>query len=289
MNLQDCDSGTDVRRKELEDVELKLLLDGIFEVYGFDFRDYAMSTLKRRIRNFLEAQELETISDLQNKILHDSEIMEKLLLILSVHFTSMYRDPNFYMTFRTKVVPMLKTYPFVRIWHAGCSTGQEVFSMAILLREEGIYEKSRIYATDMNEQVLKGAKDGIFPLSGMQENSRNYIDSGGKREFSDYYTVRYDHARFDPSLLQHVVFAQHNLVTDSGFNEFNVIVCRNVLIYFNRALQNRVHKVFYENLCYLGCLCLGTRETVDFTPHELDYRQVELNEKIYQKIHATTL
>jgi chemotaxis protein methyltransferase CheR len=201
----------------------------------------------------------------------------------------MFRDPIFYVTFRTKVIPILKTYPFIRIWHAGCSTGQEVYSMAILLQEEGIYERSRLYATDLNEYALKEAKDGVFPLAGMQENSRNYMESGGKKEFSDYYTARYDLARFDPSLTRNVVFAQHNLVTDGGFNEFNVIFCRNVLIYFNRALQNRVHEVFYESLCYLGFLCLGSRETVDFTPHELDYRQVELVEKIYQKIHATTL
>jgi chemotaxis protein methyltransferase CheR len=160
--------------------------------------------------------------------------------------------------------------------------------MAILLQEEGLYGKSRIYATDMNEQVLKNAKDGIFPLSGMRENSRNYIDSGGKKQFSDYYTARYDLARFDSSLMRHVVFAQHNLVTDGGFNEFNVILCRNVLIYFNRALQNRVHEVLFQSLCYLGFLCLGSREMIDFTPHETNYRQVETTEKIYQKNHANT-
>ncbi len=223
----------------LEEIEIRLLTEGIFSHYGFDFRDYSLPSLKRRVWKRVYAEGLSTVSGLQEKILHDPACMERLLLDFSINVTAMFRDPSFYLAFRRKVVPLLRTYPFVRLWHAGCSTGEEVYSMAILLQEEKLLDCCRIYATDINEAVLQRARDGIFPLNTMQENTSNYIGAGGGGTFSEYYTARYDYAIFRPALRENVVFAQHNLVTDSSFNHFNVIFCRNVLIYFNNALQDR--------------------------------------------------
>src|SRR5215213_10903597 len=224
-------------KADLEAIEVRLLTEGIFQHYGFDFRDYSMPSLRRRIWKRVYAEGLSTISGLIEKVLHDPQSMERLLLDLSVNTTAMFRDPTFYLAFRRKVVPMLRTYPFVRIWHAGCSTGEEVYSMAILLQEEGLYDRARIYATDINEVVLQRARAGIFPLEKMQEYTENYIRAGGTRSFSEYYTAMYDGALFNSSLTRNVVFSQHNLVTDGSFSEFHVILCRNVMIYFDRELQ----------------------------------------------------
>src|SRR3982751_7042023 len=215
-------------KPDLERIEIELLLEGIFRQYGFDFRAYAYASIRRRLWKRIEEDGLSTISALQERVLHHPEMMEKLLLDLSINVTAMYRDPGFYVTFREHVVPLLRTYPFIRIWHAGCSTGEEVYSMAILLREEGLYDRARIYATDINEVVLQRAKEGIFPLERMQEYTDNYIKAGGTRSFSEYYTAMYDGALFSPALLKNVVFSQHNLVTDRSFSEFNAILCRNV-------------------------------------------------------------
>jgi chemotaxis protein methyltransferase CheR len=182
------------------------------------------------------------------------------------------------------VVPMLRTYPFIRIWHAGCSTGEEVYSMAILLQEEGLYDRCRIYATDMNELVLKTAKNGIFPLKAMQEYTQLYHQAGGKKAFSEYYTAAYENAIFRSSLKENVVFAHHNLATDTSFNEFNVILCRNVLIYFNSHLQARVHKLFYESLAMFGVLGLGHQESLNFTPYEKHYEAIERSDKLYRRV-----
>src|SRR5215210_3612298 len=216
---------------DLERLEIELLLEGVYRHYGFDFRSYAYASIRRRLWKRVEGEGLSTVSELQARILHDPDAMERLLLDLSVNVTAMFRDPTFYKEFRDRVVPLLRTYPFIRIWHAGCSTGEEVFSMAILLEEEGLYDRSRIYATDINEVVLQKAKSGIFPIERMQEYTENYIRAGGTHSFSDYYTAKYDGALFDQSLTKNVVFSQHNLVTDRSFSEFNVILCRNVLIY----------------------------------------------------------
>ena len=183
-----------------------------------------------------------------------------------------------------QVVPTLRTYPFIRVWHAGCATGEEVYSMAILLEEEGLYERSRIYATDINEVVLQKAKAGIFPIDRMQEYTENYIAAGGKRSFSDYYVAKYDGALFHPSLTKNVVFSQHNLVTDRSFSEFNVILCRNVLIYFDKTLQARVLTLFYDSLAMFGALALGSKESLRFSPYEECYEQINDREKIYRKV-----
>lgn len=271
-------------RDDLEDIELSLLLEGIFRTYGFDFREYAPGSLRRRVWRRVHGEGLSTISALQDKLLHDPSCMERLLLDLSINVTAMYRDPGFYASFRENVVPLLHTYPFTRVWVAGCSTGEEVYSLAILLHEEGLYERTRVYATDINESVLERARAGVFPLEKMREYTQNYIRAGGKRAFSEYYLAKYDGAQFRRSLIENVVFAQHNLVSDRSFNEFNVIVCRNVMIYFDRALQDRVHGLFYDSLMTFGVLGLGAKESIHFSPHEDCYEEIDPNERLYRKV-----
>lgn len=267
----------------LQDMELDLLCDGIFHHYGFDFREYSRSSLRRRVNKLMRLEHVQSISALQEKVLHQPNMMERFLLNLSINVTAMFRDPEVYRTFREKVIPILRTYPFLRIWHAGCSTGEEVYSMAILLHEEGLAEKTKIYATDMNEVVLRKAKAGIFPQESMREYTRNYLKAGGTRSFSEYYTAKYDHAIFRPELRKNMVFSRHNLATDQSFNEFNVILCRNVMIYFNDALQNRVHDLFYDSLCRLGILVLGAKESIQYTPMAEKYEMLDRPQKIYRR------
>jgi chemotaxis protein methyltransferase CheR len=267
----------------LEDIELDLLLEGILRRYGLDFRGYARMSLRRRVWNMVHSQRLETLSSLQGKVLHDSSMMEELLQHLSVNTTTMFRDPSFFVSFREKVVPHLFSAPFVRIWHAGCSTGEEVYSLAILLMEAGLYERSRIYATDMNATVVERAKAGIFPLEHMREYTANYLRAGGSAAFSDYYTANYDHAIFKAPLRRNIVFAQHNLVSDGTFNEFNVIFCRNVLIYFGTELQARVHRLLHQSLRRFGILALGRGETLRHTVIENDYDEVDMQERLYRR------
>ena len=268
---------------QLEQLEIELLLEAIFRHYGFDFRSYAFSSIRRRIWKRISAEGLPNVTSLQERVLHDPQVMERLLLDLSINVTAMFRDPGFYRAFREQVIPLLRTYPFIRVWHAGCSTGEEVYSMAILLEEEGLLQRSRLYATDINEVVLQQARAGIFPLERMQEYTENYIKAGGKRAFSEYYVAKYDGALFNPSLTEHVVFSQHNLVTDRSFSEFNVILCRNVLIYFDRSLQTRVHRLFYDSLVNFGILGLGSKESLRFSLYEDCYEQIA-SEKIYRKV-----
>jgi chemotaxis protein methyltransferase CheR len=269
---------------ETETLELQLLLEGIYRQYGFDFREYAPASLKRRVWRRVQAEHAGTIAGLLAMVLHDADVMERLLLDLSINVTSMFRDPTFYAAFREQVVPMLRTYPFTRIWIAGCSTGEEVYSLSILLQEEGIYDRTRIYATDINEAVLERAREGVFPLEKMQEYTENYIRAGGKRSFSEYYLAKYEGALFDRALTDHVVWAPHNLVQDRSFNTFNVILCRNVMIYFDRTLQNRVHRLFYDSLERLGILALGHKESIRFTGVESAYEELNVQEKLYRKV-----
>jgi chemotaxis protein methyltransferase CheR len=271
-------------RDEVDEIELALLLEGVYRRYGFDFREYAPASLRRRVWRRVHAEGLTTISALQDKLLHDPNCMERLLLDLSINVTAMFRDPTFYVAFREKVVPLLRTYPFTRIWVAGCSTGEEVYSLAILLQEEDVYERTRVYATDINESVLERARAGVFPLDKMREYTQNYIKAGGTRAFSEYYLAKYDGAQFQRSLVENVVFAQHNLVSDRSFNEFNVIVCRNVMIYFDRALQQRVHGLFYESLMTFGVLALGAKESIHFSPYEDAYEELDPSERLYRKV-----
>jgi chemotaxis protein methyltransferase CheR len=267
-----------------EEVEIKLLLEAVFALYGYDFRDYASASMRRRISGRVRAEGLPSVAALQARVIQDSVCMERLLVAMTVHVTAMFRDPGFYRAFREKVIPMLQTYPFVRIWHAGCSTGEEVYSLAILLHEEGIYKKCRIYATDLSEVVLQTAKAGLFPLRTMKDNTENYHRAQGKAEFSEYYTASDGQALFREALRENVVFAPHNLVTDGSFNEFNVILCRNVMIYFNRLLQDQVHGLFYKSLCRFGVLGLGKRESMRFTPEEARYEVLDGHERLFRKI-----
>jgi len=269
---------------KLEDIELQLLLDGIFQYYGFDFRNYARASLKRRIRRVLESEGLIQISALQTLVLHDPEAMRRMLLSITVNVTSMFRDPSFFLAFRQQVMPLLHTYPYIRLWHAGCSEGQEVYAMAILLQEAGLYDRCRIYATDSNELVLQRAETGIYPLGLMQQYTQFYLQSGGRRSFSEYYTAAYESAIFRASLRENIVFSQHNLATDHSFNEFNIIICRNVLIYFDAVLQRRVHQLFHESLCRLGILALGRQESLRLSPYEADYEALVKPEKIFRRL-----
>jgi chemotaxis protein methyltransferase CheR len=269
---------------DLERIEVQLLLEAIYQHYGFDFRGYALGSLKRRLWRRAYGEKVETLSALQDKVLHDPAVMERLLLDLSINVTAMFRDPTFFRAFREKVVPLLRTYPFLRIWAAGCSTGEETYSLAILLKEEGLYERTRIYATDINDRVLERARSGRFPLEKMREYTENYLRAGGTEEFSSYYKVDGEMASFSGDLSDQIVFAQHNLVSDAPFNEFNVIVCRNVMIYFGKTLQDRVHELFYDSLETLGILALGHKESIRFTRHEERYEAVDQQEKLYRKM-----
>ena len=270
--------------QEVEGLEIQLFLEAVFRRYGFDFRDYAPASIQRRIWNQVRAEGLRTVSDLQGKLLREPDCMERFLLAVTVNVTAMFRDPSFYRAFRARVVPRLRDQPFVRLWHVGCSTGEEVYSMAILLHEEGLYPRCRVYATDMNEAVLARAKAGIFPLALLQEYTSNYLKAGGTGSLSEYYTARYGNVIFQRSLGENVVFAQHNLVTDGSFNEFHVILCRNVLIYFNTTLTGRVHRLLYESLAPSGLLALGNRESIRYTPYEACYEELDGREKIYRRV-----
>jgi chemotaxis protein methyltransferase CheR len=268
---------------KIEDLEISLLLEGIYKLYGYDFRDYSPASMKRRIRKCIEDERVQTITGYQEKILHDSSVMGRFLDTISINVTAMFRDPEFYSAFRKKVIPDLRNRPFIKIWHAGCSTGEEVYSMAIILKEAGILEKTLLYATDISEKVLKKAKEGIFPIKLMQEYTNNYMASGGNESFSKYYLAKHSSAIFNNEVKNKIVWAEHNLVTDGSFNEFDVIICRNVLIYFNEALQNHVHKLFNESLAVQGFLVLGSKENIKFSAYEKNYTDVDVMWKIYRK------
>jgi chemotaxis protein methyltransferase CheR len=270
-------------RDGVERIELDLLLEAVYRRYGFDFREYAPASLRRRVARRMRLEGVTTVSALQDLILRDPDVMERLLLDLSINVTAMFRDPSFYTALRNRVLPELRTYPFTRIWVAGCSTGEEIYSLAILLEEEGLNDRTRIYGTDLNEAVLETARRGVFPIHKMQEYTQNYLRTGGTRAFSDYYVSAYDGASFDRSLVRNVVFAQHNLVSDRSFNEFQLIVCRNVMIYFDRSLQDRVHDLFYGSLVRLGILALGHKESIRFSPYADRYQELDADERIYKK------
>jgi len=268
----------------VEDVEISLLLEGIYRVRGVDFRDYAMPSLKRRIRRIVTAEGLQTISQLQDRIFRDPLVWRRFVSAITINVTSLFRDPQFYLAMREYVVPLLRKLPFIRIWHAGCATGEEVYSFAIVLEEEGLLDKCRIYATDINEPVLKIARAGIYPLAVMEAYTSNYIASGGKSNFEDYYTSKYENAIMQSRLKERVVFSRHDLALDGNFNEFNLIFCRNVMIYFNKELQGRVHALLYQSLAHNGILALGKKETIRYTPLESLYATLDKEEQLYQKI-----
>jgi len=267
--------------KENEKIEMDLLLEAIYQKYHYDFKDYSRAHLKRRLMYRMKTANLENFSQMQHKILYERSFFEKILLDLSINVTEMFRDPPFYLAIRQKAIPVLKKLPFIKIWHAGCSTGEEVYSMAILLKEEGLYEKSQIYATDFNTLVLKKAKDAIYPIDSIKEYTVNYQKAGGHNSFAEYYSARYDSVILDPSLKERIVFADHNLVTDGVFGEMNMILCRNVLIYFTKKLQSRVIKLFIDSLAPSGFLCLGSKETLKYSEYFPYFNALIEKEKIY--------
>lgn len=274
---------------ENERIEIQLLLEGLFLKYGHDFRDYAGAHLKRRLEYRRQAAGLANYAEMLHRILHDHEFLQQLLLDLSINITEMFRDPWVYVRIRQSVVPHLKTYPFIRAWHAGCSTGQEVYSMCILLHEEEVSEKRvQIYATDFNDLVLDKARQAIYPIEVVKEYTANYQKAGGLSSFAEYYTADYESVKINPPLRDRVLFSAHNLATDGVFAEMNIIVCRNVLIYFNKELQNKVMKLFYDSLCPGGFLCLGPKESLRFTDFAEKFDIVGERERIYRKKRVTT-
>jgi len=266
------------------DIELRLLIEAIYLKYSYDFRDYAGASIKRRVNHALRQLDCKTISALQERILHDPTAFMQLLQYLTIPVSEMFRDPEHFLAIRQEVVPILKTYPSLKIWIAGCSTGEEVYSMAILLREEGLLDRTIIYATDINPRSLEKAKQGIFSLENIRAYTHNYQKSGGQRSFADYYTAAYDYAIFDKTLRENVTFADHSLATDSVFSETHLISCRNVLIYFNKNLQNRAFGLFHESLCHRGFLMLGSKETLDFSDYSKQFTPVLKHERIYRKL-----
>lgn len=272
-----------MKHGEVEDVEIRLLLEGVQQIYGYDFRDYAAASIKRRLTHWLAESEFDTFSQAQSRLLREREIFESLLRGITVNVTEMFRDPAFFRAMREQVVPFLKTYPFVKIWHAGCATGEEAYSMAILLNEEGMAGRYRIYATDINETVLQKASEGVMPITEMQRFTRNYQKSGGSASFADYYTARYDRAILSAALKKHIVFAPHNLAVDGEFGEMNMVLCRNVMIYFKPALKERCLSLFDSSLLPGGFLCLGLKETLEKRKAGEHYVELAPPLRIYRK------
>jgi len=268
---------------DTQNIELDLLLQAVNMKYGYDFRNYSKAHLKRRILQRLKLSGLNTISELQNKVLWDKEFYRIFLQDLSINVTEMFRDPDFYLSLRKKVISDLKTYAHIKVWHAGCSSGEEVYSLAIILKEEDLLQRTQIYATDINKSVLETARNGIYSNKEIELYSRNYLDSGGTGQLSDYYTSKYGSVLFDKSLSKNIVFADHNLVTDGVFAEVNLVFCRNVLIYFDKFLQNKVLKLFSDSLSKRGFLCLGTKESLKFTSLEDGFTVIDKKMKIYKK------
>ena len=266
--------------------ELKTMLEALRLAYGYDFTDYAEVSVKRRVTSFMTKRKMESITTLQKNLLNDDKLFEEFIREISVTVTEMFRDPDFYRALSEKVVRRLKTYPFIKIWLAGCATGEEVYSLAILMKEEGILNRSIIYATDINQGSLQIAREGIYPLEYMKDYTSNYQKAGGTSNFSDYYIAKFGSALFDQSLRENVVFSSHNLATDKSFNEFQMIICRNVLIYFNHQLQSRVIELFYDSLVPFGFLGLGSKESLLFAANRNDFTDVDRKEKIFMKEKA---
>jgi chemotaxis protein methyltransferase CheR len=269
---------------EIEQIEIDLVLRALQERYGYDFTHYARASLTRRIRNFLVQTQFQRISQLIPGLLYDANCIEAFLGGLSVSVTEMFRDPQVYRKIRTEVIPYLKTFPHVRIWHAGCATGEEVYSLAILLAEEGLYDRCQIYATDFNETSLKKAQAGIFPLEPIRHYTANYQKSGGTRSFAEFYHSEYDGVIMSREIKRNITFANHNLAMDASFGEMHLIFCRNVLIYFDAILQNRVLQLLRQSLIMNGFLCLGTKEGLRFSEVESSFVPIAAEERIYKKI-----
>lgn len=271
----DCSNSTDK--------DIASLLEVIDNIYGYDFRSYSKAHIRRRILNRVSGGGYSSVNELIEKVKSDQFIASQLLQDLSITVTEMFRDPDFYQALRFVVIPILKTYPFIKIWHAGCATGQEAYSMAILLKEEGLYDRTTIYATDFNPEALNKAKEGIYPVKLMKDYTLNYQISGGKQAFSNYYTSSYEMAKMENDLKKNIVWANHNLVTDAVFAEVHLVLCRNVLIYFEKELQTKVHTLFHDSLIKGGVLCLGSKESLRFGSFSNGYVELDKRQKIFKK------
>ena len=269
--------------EDTTELEISLLLEAVYQKYGYDFRQYSKAHINRRILNRMKLSGLEDVSQIQSKVLKDETFANQLLHDLSITVTEMFRDQDFYRSLRENVIPVLKTYPFIKIWHAGCATGEEAYSMAIIMQEAGLYDRTTIYATDFNQHALNRAKEGIFSNAMMKEYTANYQLSGGKESFACYYTSNFDNVIMNQSLKKNIVWANHNLVTDSVFAEVHLVLCRNVLIYFDAKLQNKVQKLFYDSLINGGILCLGSKEGLRFTDFHEKYTELDKKQRIFKK------
>jgi chemotaxis protein methyltransferase CheR len=272
---------------EIENIEIGLLLEAIYQRYGYDFRSYARASIDRRTRQFMSRTGFSCISDMIPRVLHDHDLFSELVQYFSISVTEMFRDPFVYRAIREQVVPLLRTWHHVKVWHAGCATGEEVYSLAIVLKEESLYERATIYATDFNDTSLQKAKAGIYSPESIQDATRNYQKAGGRSSFNKYYHSMYDAVQMDSQLRARITWANHNLVTDGVFGEMHLVFCRNVLIYFNQDLQNRVLRLFTESLANGGFLCLGTKEDLQFTEVSHQYESVNGKAKIYKKRSLT--
>jgi chemotaxis protein methyltransferase CheR len=268
---------------EIEKIELELFLDAIYQRYGYDFRHYARASVRRRVQHILAGSGHQHLSELIPLLLRNENFAQQAIYDFSITVTEMFRDPNFYQAARQTIAPYLYTYPFIKVWVAGCATGEEVYSLAILLKEEGLYDRATIYATDFNETALKKAAEGIYPLKEVQQYISNYQKSGKTGSLSNYYHAEYNSAIMDASLKANITFAHHNLVTDGVFSEVQVVFCRNVLIYFDRSLQNQVLNTLANSLCRGGFLCLGTKETLEYSSVVDQFKPINLDQRIYQK------
>ncbi|MDI1239743.1 MAG: protein-glutamate O-methyltransferase CheR [Polaromonas sp.] len=271
---------------DLPEADLHLLVQAIYSQYSYDFRDYAGASQKRRVIKALAQLGYPTIADLQAAVANDPVVFMQLLQYLTIPVSEMFRDPSFFLALRQQVMPVLRTYPSLKIWVAGCSTGEEVYSLAILLKEEGLLDRSLIYATDINPKSLAKARQGIFSLASIQGHTANYQAAGGQQAFSDYYTAAYDAAVFDKSLRDNVTFADHSLATDSVFSETQLVLCRNVLIYFNKKLQDRALGLFHESLSHRGFMGLGSKESIDFSGYATRFEPLDRPERIFRKLEA---
>ncbi|WP_437880113.1 CheR family methyltransferase [Pseudomonas sp. LRF_L74] len=266
------------------DIELRLLIEAIYLRYSYDFRDYSGASLERRVMHAMRQFGCDTVSALQDRIIHDTQAFHELLQFLTIPVSEMFRDPQFFLALRQEVVPVLRTYPSLKVWIAGCSTGEEVYSMAILLHEEGLLERTLIYATDINPRSLEKARRGIYPIDAMRQYSENYQQAGGKVSLSHYFTTAYDGALFDKALRDNVTFADHSLATDSVFSETQLISCRNVLIYFNKHLQDRALGLFHDSLCHRGFLGLGSKESLDFSAYAERFEALNRAQRVFRKL-----
>ena len=277
-----------MEQHDIERIEVDLLLQAVFERYGYDFRAYARASIERRVRQLLLDSGCNTISAMIPELLHDESFLSRLIARFSITVTDMFRDPAAYRSLREKVIPLLKTYPFVRVWHAGCATGEEAYSLAIVLAEEGLYDRTTIFATDLNDRALETAREGVYPLERIRGFTRNYQQSGGRESFSQYYHAQYENAVMSQALKRNMTFANHNLATDAVFGEMHLILCRNVLIYFGRELQNRALQLFVDSLIHRGFLCLGSKESLMFSDAHSRFDPIDARWRVFQKSENRT-